>query len=113
MAIDLPNAREPLALVVTTVDSAEVAQQLAAEAVHGRLAACAQIESSLTSTYWWQGEVVTTPEVRVTFKTTASRAPDLEEWLAAKHPYDVPEVLRTLVKAAGQGYQSWVRAEVR
>jgi len=42
----------------------------------------------------------------------AGRAPDLEEWIVVRHPYDVPEVLRTLVKAAGPGYQSWVRAEV-
>jgi periplasmic divalent cation tolerance protein len=112
MAIDLPNAREPLALVVTTVDSAQVAQELASEAVAKRLAACAQVDAPTTSTYWWDGEVVTTSEVRLTFKTTAGRAPDLEEWIVARHPYDVPEVLRTLVKAAGNGYQSWVRAEV-
>jgi periplasmic divalent cation tolerance protein len=113
MAIDLPNAREPLALVATTVDTVEAAQELAAEAVGKRLAACAQVDAPSTSTYWWDGAVVTTTEVRVTFKTTAGRAPDLEEWIVVRHPYDVPEVLRTLVKAAGTGYQSWVRAEVR
>jgi periplasmic divalent cation tolerance protein len=113
MAIDLPNAREPLALVVTTVGTVEIAQELAAEAVSKRLAACAQVDAPMTSTYWWDGEVVTTTEVRLTFKTTAGRAPDLEEWIVVRHPYDVPEVLRTLVKAAGPGYQSWVRSEVR
>jgi periplasmic divalent cation tolerance protein len=113
MSIDTPSAREPVALVATTVDSAETAQLLADKAVRERLAACAQTDGPILSTYWWDGEVVTTSEVRVTFKTTAGRAPDLEAWIVEHHPYDVPEVLRTLVKVAGPGYQSWVRAEVR
>ena len=42
---------------LTTVDSHEVAQSIAASAVRARLAACAQVVGPITSVYWWNSAV--------------------------------------------------------
>ena len=43
--------------VLTTTDSAARAQELAATAVEGRFAACAQIDGPIRSVYQWQGKI--------------------------------------------------------
>jgi periplasmic divalent cation tolerance protein len=43
--------------VVTTVDSQDVAEQLARGITGERLAACVQISSPIRSLYWWQGDL--------------------------------------------------------
>jgi periplasmic divalent cation tolerance protein len=97
--------------VVTTVDSAQAAQALAESAVRARVAACAQVDGPLTSTYWWRGQVETAQEWRVTFKTTAVRYAQLEAHVRAHHGYDVPEILGTAVVAGNPDYLRWIADE--
>ncbi|MFJ5550485.1 divalent-cation tolerance protein CutA [Streptomyces sp. NPDC093225] len=103
----------PILTVLTTVDAAEVAQDLARGAVEARLAACAQIGGPVTSVYRWEGEVRTAEEWQVVFKTTEDAYPALEAHLLAAHPYDTPEVIATPVVRAAAGYRAWAAAEVR
>ncbi len=106
-------ALDDVVQVTTTADDADVLTALARDAVAARLAACAQIEGPITSTYWWQGTLETADEWRATLKTTQARADALEAFLMEHHPYDVPEVLRTPVIGGNPAYLAWVRAEVR
>ncbi|WP_277213346.1 divalent-cation tolerance protein CutA [Isoptericola croceus] len=97
--------------VVTMIDAEDGARTLAHEAVAARLAACGQVDGPVSSSYWWDGAVTTDTEWRVTFKTTAAMAPELERWLTEHHPYDVPEVLRVPVLGGNPDYLAWVAAE--
>jgi periplasmic divalent cation tolerance protein len=97
--------------VTTSVDSQPAAQALALGAVGGRLAACAQVSGPVTSTYWWQGEVQTSQEWTVLFKTTAQQYGALEVYLRQAHPYELPEILATAVVGGAADYLAWVRAE--
>ncbi len=98
--------------VVTTTDSRQAADALAAGAVRARLAACAQVLGPVTSHYWWQGELTTGEEWQVIFKTTAAAYPALERHLREAHTYEVPEILCLPVTAGSETYLRWVADEV-
>ncbi len=82
-----------LCLANTTVGSLQEAQTLARGMVEGKLAACVNISSPLTSLYLWEGEVKEGAEVSLLIKTSPARAGALKEWLLENHPYDVPAIL--------------------
>lgn len=99
-----------IAVVTTTVATPADARQLATQAVQARLAACAQVEA-ITAHYRWQGALHEDAEWRVAFKTTQAAAPALLDWLQARHPYDLPQLLAQPVQASA-AYAAWVRGEV-
>lgn len=100
-------------MVTTVVDSRPVADVLAAAAVAGRLAACAQVGGQVDSTYWWQSAVETSTEWSVQFKTAPDRVPALVEQIRANHPYEVPEILVTRVESGNPDYAAWVYDQTR
>ena len=97
--------------MVTTIDSADDAVELARGAVTARLAACAQVDGPVTSVYWWEGDVTTEEEYRVTFKTDAGQGAALVSHLETAHSYDTPEILLTPVDGGHQPYLDWVASE--
>jgi periplasmic divalent cation tolerance protein len=98
-------------VVATTVDSADVAKRLAEGVVRARAAACAQVSGPITSTYWWQGEVQTSTEWTVAFKSTLAAYPRILNLLVERHPYDVPEIICTPIVDGSPAYLAWLRAE--
>jgi len=98
--------------VLTTTDSPDSAAALARSAVTARLAACAQVDGPITSTYRWRGSVETAQEWRILLKTTAARYPALEAHLKAEHSYDTPEVIATPIVTGSPEYLAWLTAEV-
>ncbi|MEV5509487.1 divalent-cation tolerance protein CutA [Streptomyces orinoci] len=99
--------------VTTTTDSEESARRLASAAIEQRLAACAQIDGPITSVYQWQRKIRTDTEWRLHYKTTRARYPELEAYLKAEHPYDVPEIIATEITTGSADYLAWVRRETR
>lgn len=104
---------EQIGVVTTVVDARSVADVLAAAAVAGRLAACAQVSGPVDSTYWWQGRMETTQEVEVRFKTAIDRVDALVDQILVSHPYEVPEILVSMVDSGNPDYTSWVREQTR
>ncbi|MFC7549546.1 divalent-cation tolerance protein CutA [Plantactinospora sp. GCM10030261] len=104
---------EQLCVVTTVVDARSVADVLAAAAVAGRLAACAQVTGSVDSTYWWQERMETTQEVEVRFKTAIDRVDALVDHIRVSHPYEVPEILVSRVDSGNPDYTAWVREQTR
>jgi periplasmic divalent cation tolerance protein len=97
--------------VLTTTDTPEKAQALAAGAVEARVAACAQVDGPVTSVYRWEGTVRTDQEWRVLYKTTAARYRDLEAHIRQAHDYDTPEIIATPVTHGSEAYLAWVAEE--
>ncbi|MFF5175512.1 divalent-cation tolerance protein CutA [Micromonospora sp. NPDC000089] len=104
---------EQICVVTTVVDARSVADVLAAAAVAGRLAACAQVGGQVDSTYWWRSGVETSTEWSVQFKTAPDRAAALVDQIRATHPYDVPEILVSSVVSGDPAYAAWVRDNTR
>lgn len=99
------------AQVVTTHDERPVADEIAADVVGARVAACAQVDGPITSTYWWDGELQTASEWRVTFKTRAELVPALVERIRAAHTYDVPEIVAVPITGGEPDYLAWIDLE--
>lgn len=97
--------------VTTTTDNPEEAQRLSATAVEARLAACGQVSSPITSTYWWEGKVETATEYRIDFKTRRELAARLVDHITAAHSYDTPEVIVTPIEGGNPAYLMWIDVE--
>lgn len=97
-----------LALVITTVASAQEAETLAVALVDQSLAACVQIDGPVTSLYRWAGKVEKSSEYRLMIKTTRSAWPGLREKLANLHSYEEPEIILVAIDGASEGYHRWV-----
>lgn len=93
--------------VITTVDSLDKAQQLAALLVERKLSACVQI-STISSVYVWQGEIRNDEEFRLLAKTQTDRYPDVEAAILEAHPYDLPAIFAIDVDEAYGPYTEWV-----
>ncbi|MQS07248.1 divalent-cation tolerance protein CutA [Streptomyces alkaliphilus] len=98
-------------VVLTTTDSAEAAEELAAGAVERRLAACGQVSAPITSVYRWRGELRRDREWQLLLKTTTARWEALRAHLEEAHSYDEPEIIALPVAAGAAGYLGWVAEE--
>ncbi|MFB7663987.1 divalent-cation tolerance protein CutA [Kitasatospora sp. NPDC056138] len=103
-------ANREVIVVTTTHDSEDKARELAAKAVRGRLAACAQVYP-VRSVYWWDGEVQDAAEWRVDFKTRADLGERLAVFIGEQHDYETPEVVGVPVVTGSRAYLDWVAAE--
>ncbi len=97
--------------VTTAVPSQVAAGQLARVVVESRLAAAVQVVGPVHSTYWWRGEVHDATEWLCVAKTTRGRFDELAALIAARHPYEVPEITATPVSHGSPDYLTWVRQE--
>ena len=98
------------AIVLVTAPDRKVARQLAASALQGRLAACANLMGGVESHYWWQGKIKRGAEVLIVFKTTRARLPALEKMILRQHPYDTPEFVVLPLQAGTERYLKWIAA---
>ena len=101
------------AIVLVTAPSLKVARQLAAAALHARLAACANLLPGVESHYWWENKMQRGLETLILFKTTRRSLPALERLILAKHPYDTPEILVLDPTSGTERYLNWIGASVK
>jgi len=102
---------KPILVVFCTCPDEQAARKLAAGLVQSGLAACVNVLPDIRSIYRWQGEVREDGEVLMVIKTTGERYPELEQWLADHHPYDLPEVIALPVDRGLPAYIEWVAQE--
>jgi periplasmic divalent cation tolerance protein len=98
--------------VTTTLPDRIVADRVAADLVGARLAACAQIEGPIASTYRWQGGVEQATEWYCHLKTTAAKLPDVFARIRELHPYDVPEIIAVPIADGDPAYLRWIAQSV-
>lgn len=106
------QASEAVEVVMVTAPDVEVGRSLARDLVDARLAACVNVVPGLHSVYRHEGALHEDPEVLLLVKTCAGRAGDLEGFLAERHPYDLPELVRIPVTGGSHAYLDWVREGV-
>jgi periplasmic divalent cation tolerance protein len=97
-------------IVTTTVASRDDAVRLARALADARLAACVQLDD-ITSHYRWEGRGCEDAEVRLTIKSIPEAREALDAFLAARHPYELPQVV-AWTAAASPAYAAWVKGEV-
>ena len=100
-------------VVLITVPSQEVAQQISETLLEQKLAASVNIIPAINSWYIWQNEVRHAPELLLVVKTKASIFE--EKFIAAVqaiHPYDVPGIIALPIVMGSKSYLDWIEAEV-
>ncbi len=86
------------------------AQKIADALIQQKLVACANI-FPIQSAYWWQGEVARETEWVSLVKTIPEFWENVCQEVSAKHPYEVPCIMRTEV-SANEAYEDWIRHSV-
>ena len=99
---------ELLSIVLVTAPSADCAQEIAAQLVKNRLAACVNIIPQLTSVYRWEGKLQEDSELLLVIKTRSEVFEKLKEAVIKIHPYDTAEVLELEAGRVSEAYRSWV-----
>jgi periplasmic divalent cation tolerance protein len=99
-------------LVLTTLGSAQDAQEFVHGLVEDRLIACGTVLPA-ASIYRWKGDVLETDEFVVLLKTEEAKWDALVAAVESRHPYDVPELLAFPVERGARPYLEWVHGEVR
>ena len=95
-----------------TAPNIAVARKIAAAALKERLAACANLLPKIESHYWWQGQLESSAEVLIFFKTTKERLAELEKTVVKNHPYDTPEFIALKLDHGAEKYLDWITASV-
>lgn len=79
----------------------------------GRLAACVNVVPGVVSHYRWQGRLCRDDESLLIAKTAAAKLPALKRWVAANHPYAVPEVLALTIADGSKPYLQWLSGALK
>ena len=95
-------------LIRITCPSSQVAHQIADAAVEQRLAACANIEGPVASTYLWKGVVEQAFEHVLWLKSVEACWPGLEALVTRLHPYDVPAMVALPCSKLLGAYAGWL-----
>jgi len=94
-------------IVLTTTASQPEAEALARQVLDARLGACVQLQP-VTSLYRWQGEVCSGPEWQVAIKTRQALFAALSRFIAERHAYETPEIVKVPIINGAPGYLRWL-----
>ncbi|MFD6876381.1 MULTISPECIES: divalent-cation tolerance protein CutA [unclassified Streptomyces] len=100
-----------IVIAQTTVNDEDKAYEIARGAVEARLAAGAHVDARMTAFYWWKGAVQHAREYRVSYQTTVEKVAELEAWVRARHPYEVPQWIVLSPVRASEDYLAWAVEE--
>ena len=103
---------DELVLVLSNWPDLDQARRAARTVVDERLVACANILPGVESIYHWKGDVESSSEVTIVFKTARACYGALERRLKELHPYEVPEILSFSAADGLPAYLGWVEEAV-
>ncbi|MFT5776388.1 divalent-cation tolerance protein CutA [Hyphomonas sp.] len=95
-------------LLRITCPSQRVAQAIADAAIEGRLAACANVEGPMMSTYRWKGVIEQAWEFVLWLKGPEANFAKLEAIVAEHHPYDAPAIVAMPCTHVSASYEAWI-----
>ncbi|MBC8525047.1 MAG: divalent-cation tolerance protein CutA [Chlorobium phaeobacteroides] len=94
-------------IVSTAVPDAGTAETLAGELLRERLAACIHMQD-IRSCYVWENSLRKEKEIVLWIKTLERNYSDIEAFIQAHHPYDLPEIIKVPVTGGLPGYLEWL-----
>jgi periplasmic divalent cation tolerance protein len=101
-------------LVITTAfENRADAEKMATALLEKRLVACTQITGPVSSSYWWQGKIVSSEEYLLVMKSNEALYEELEQLILLFHPYETPEIIATVITRLSEDYRQWLENELR
>lgn len=107
------DSSEPTCEVVITAPDPEWLAELCRVLIAEKLCAGSHLVTEIRSIYTWQGEVVDKPEARVALHTRLSLVPEIKDFVAERHPYQVPCVIAWPISGGNPAYLDWIVEETR
>jgi periplasmic divalent cation tolerance protein len=99
-------------IVLSTTDTLERAQEIAAALVNAREAACVNIVPGIRSVYRWEGKVCNEGEFLLLIKSSAEKFEAVRNRIRQLHSYQVPEIIALPVADSDPAYRTWLRASI-
>ncbi len=103
----------PHVVVLVTVGSADEAERIGQAVVREKLAACANLVPSISTTYWWQGAVEHAAEALLILKTRGEHLDILTRRVRELHSYTVPEIIALPIVGGHADYLRWIDDSVQ
>ncbi len=100
-------------IVFVTCGSEEEALKIANALVDERLAACANIVSSVRSIYRWEGKIWDEKEWLLVIKTAKARFDELAKRVKSLHSYSVPEIISLPILEGAPLYLQWIEENTK
>lgn len=101
----------PYQIVFTTTGDYEKAKEIANGLVGGKLAACVNIVSNITSIYRWQGNACQDQEQLLIIKTKKENFQAIQKRIHEIHNYEVPEIIAIEIAGGCPEYLKWLEYE--
>lgn len=111
MATDVNPDTPDLCEVTITAPNREWLIDLCHQLINARLAASAHVMHPVTSIYRWDGELREATEARAFLRSRTALVDRLAAYVAARHPYEVPNITAVPIAAGNRDYLAWVRQE--
>ena len=89
-------------------DARRVAEEIGDAAIEHRLAACANLEGPVSSTYRWKSVVEQAFEFVLWLKAPKANWDRIEALVLTHHPYEVPAMVALPCIQANAPYEAWV-----
>ena len=106
------HAMKEHACVLVTTPNIAVARKIASVALSARLVACANLLPKVESHYWWEGQIESSSEVLILFKTQSDKLAELESCVIKNHPYQTLEFVVLRIDAGNEKYLKWISDSV-
>lgn len=97
-----------LILIRVTCPSRRVAEDIADAALEARLAACANLEGPVSSTYRWKGVIEQSFEFMLWLKAPEANWAKIDQLVVRLHPYEVPAIVAMPISHVNAAYGEWV-----
>jgi periplasmic divalent cation tolerance protein len=97
-----------LLFLYITCPTKELALSLSERAIHGKMAACANIHGPITSVYPWEGKIQQDTEWVLILKTARTQVDSLTEFVEKEHPYQIPCILQMPIVGGNASYMQWL-----
>ena len=99
--------------VYVTCSSVDEARRIAETVVEERLAACANIYSSIESIYWWRGRVEHSGEAALILKTRRILFSRLVKRIRELHSYELPCIIALPIIDGLPPFLKWIEDETK
>jgi periplasmic divalent cation tolerance protein len=93
-----------------TTSNKDEAMKIIRTLLEERLIACGNIITSVTSFFWWQGNIEKEKEVLVIMKSHEKKFQNLTERIKSLHSYDIPEIIAIPIVNGSKAYLDWLQS---
>lgn len=95
-------------IVLTTVSNKDNALLIARELTKSQLCACVNIIPSVTSVYFWKGELCEEGELLLFIKAPTSNFEEIKAKILELHEYELPEIIALPIEKIYEKYSNWI-----